>query len=67
MAKVTCERTVKGKASVETRYYLCSLDAEAKKVLRTVRAHWEVDNKLHWTLDVVFGEDAHSYTKDHGP
>lgn len=67
VAKVTCERTSKGKTSVETRYYLCSLEADAKKVLQTVRSHWEVENKLHWTLAVVFGEDAHSYAKDHGP
>lgn len=67
VARVTCERSLKGKTSTETRYYLCSLEVDAKKILHAVRAHWEVENKLHWTLDVVFGEDAHSYAKDHGP
>lgn len=67
VAKVTCERSLKEKTSTQTRYYLCSLEADAKKILHAVRSHWEVENKLHWTLDVVFGEDAHYYTKDHGP
>jgi predicted transposase YbfD/YdcC len=67
IAKLTRERSVRGKSSTETRYYLCSLEADAKKVWHAVRTHWEVENKLHWTLDVIFGEDAHSYAKDHGP
>ena len=67
IAKLSRERSVKGKTSSETRYYLCSLEADAEKVWHAVRRHWQVENKLHWTLDVVFGEDAHSYAKDHGP
>lgn len=67
VAKVTCERLVQGRRSLETRYYLCGFEADAARVLCTVRAHWEVENKLHWVLDVVFGEDAHSYALDHGP
>ena len=59
--------TLGGKTSSETRYFLTSLAANAQKVLHAVRTHWEVENKLHWTLDVVFGEDGHSYAKDHGP
>ncbi len=23
-----------------------------------VRGHWSIENRLHWTLDVTFGEDA---------
>ncbi len=67
VARVTCIRTLKGKTSSETRYYLTSLETDAKKVLHAVRTHWEVENKLHWSLDVVFGEDSHRYAKDHGP
>ena len=66
VARVTCERTSKGKTSVETRYYLCSFKAEAARVLHAVRTHWEVENKLHWTLDVVFGEDRHDYAERQG-
>jgi predicted transposase YbfD/YdcC len=67
IASVTCLRRVNGKSSCETRYYLCAFEADAQRVLHAVRAHWEVENKLHWMLDVVFGEDAHSYALDHGP
>jgi predicted transposase YbfD/YdcC len=66
VAQVICERTLKGKTTRELRYYLCSFKAEAAKVLHAVRTHWEVENKLHWTLDVVFGEDRHDYAERNG-
>ena len=43
--------------SEETRYYISSLITSAKEFLSSVRGHWEVENKLHWVLDVVFRED----------
>jgi predicted transposase YbfD/YdcC len=46
VAKISCERTVKGKTTHEVRYYLCSFNAEAATLLQTVRAHWEVENNL---------------------
>ena len=46
-----------GKFSEETRYYISSLAASAEELLAAVRGHWEVENKLHWVLDVVFRED----------
>ena len=46
-----------GKLSQETRYYISSLKTSAREVLEAVRGHWEVENKLHWVLDVVFRED----------
>lgn len=61
VAKVSSKRTLKGITTYEMRYYLCSFKAQAEKLLTAVRAHWEVENKLHWTLDVVFDEDNHSY------
>jgi predicted transposase YbfD/YdcC len=39
------------------RYYIASLDKEAKFLLETVRGHWGIENELHWVLDVVFKED----------
>jgi predicted transposase YbfD/YdcC len=54
---VEARRTVRGQESVERRYYLSSLKADAPKFARAVRGHWGVENGLHWVLDVVFGED----------
>jgi predicted transposase YbfD/YdcC len=67
VARVCSKRTVKGKISIEKRYYLCSFKVQAEKLLSAVRAHWEVENKLHWTLDVLFDEDAHAYRDRFGP
>lgn len=50
-------RRVKGKNSIERRYYLSSLTLNAKTFAKAVRGHWGVENPLHWTLDVTFRED----------
>ncbi len=54
---VEARRTLQGKQSVERRYYLNSLKADAVKFARAARGRWGVENGLHWVLDVVFGED----------
>jgi predicted transposase YbfD/YdcC len=46
-----------GKASVERRYYISSLPAKAALLGKTVRAHWGIENCMHWVLDVAFRED----------
>lgn len=56
-AIVERERTVGTKTSTEKRYYISSLPAEAKRIAHAVRSHWEVENRLHWCLDVQFNED----------
>lgn len=44
-------------ASVERRYFISSLAADATEALRCVRGHWAIENSLHWVLDVSFRED----------
>ena len=39
------------------RFYISSLDRGAADLARAIRAHWEVENKLHWVLDVSCGND----------
>ncbi|WP_376707302.1 ISAs1 family transposase [Bradyrhizobium vignae] len=34
-------------------------------MLEVVRAHWSIENNLHWVLDVLFDEDACRSRKDH--
>lgn len=41
-----------------TRYYIASLVDTAANYQKNIRSHWGVENKLHWTLDVAFSEDA---------
>ena len=45
--------------AVETRFYITSLHhVEASQFARWIRAHWGIENQLHWVLDVAFNEDA---------
>jgi predicted transposase YbfD/YdcC len=57
IARITDTRTVHGKTSTATRYFISSLDTSASEILKAVRAHWGVENSLHWTLDIAFRED----------
>lgn len=50
-------RTVGGKRTEERRHYISSLPPEADKIAHAVRSHWEVENRLHWCLDVQFNDD----------
>ncbi len=53
---VAAERREKGKVTHERRYYLTSL-TDAATFGRAVRAHWGIENGLHWVLDIAFRED----------
>jgi predicted transposase YbfD/YdcC len=54
---VESTREINGQISVERRYFLSSLPLGVETFARAVRGHWGVENKLHWTMDVCFGED----------
>jgi predicted transposase YbfD/YdcC len=41
-----------------TRYYISSIRASSQDFQKAIRSHWSIENKLHWTLDVAFSEDA---------
>ena len=57
LVMVEAIRAVNGVASTERRYYISSRLADAEHMGTVVRGHWGVENGLHWSLDVAFGED----------
>ena len=59
-----------GKASWEKVYGVTSLSAEqasAAELLKWVRGHWQIENRLHWVRDVTYGEDQSQVRKGHLP
>lgn len=54
-----------GKQTSEVRYYILSRKLAAKKFAEAVRGHWSIENRLHWQLDVTFGEDQSRIRKGH--
>jgi predicted transposase YbfD/YdcC len=56
-----------GKTVHERRYYIASAKLDAKTFARAVRAHWGIENRLHWVLDVVFHDDLVRLRSGHGP
>jgi predicted transposase YbfD/YdcC len=67
ITKVQRERQIKDKTTIETSFYISSLDKDAKKIASAIRSHWQIENGLHWVLDVTFDEDRCRVRKDNAP
>ncbi|MDR0496367.1 MAG: ISAs1 family transposase [Treponema sp.] len=64
---VESTRDTGGETKTERRYFVSSLNADEKLFAHAVRAHWGIENQLHYMLDVVYREDACRVRKDNSP
>lgn len=68
VGRITAERTgADGRTATSVRYVALSKKISPQRLATVVRAHWSIENQLHWTLDVVFDEDDARTRKDNGP
>jgi len=66
IAMVQSERRIGEESTVKRRYFISSLKSDAKLLLHAVRTHWEIENKVHWVLDIAFREDDCRIRKGNG-
>jgi predicted transposase YbfD/YdcC len=67
IGKIHRTREYPGQKTQHTAYYILSKPMSAKQLNQIVRAHWGIENTLHWVLDVTMNEDWTCNRKDHGP
>ncbi len=67
LAAVDAQVTRDGTTTTSRRLYLSSATLTAEAFAAAVRAHWSIENSLHWVLDMTFDEDRARNRKDHGP
>jgi predicted transposase YbfD/YdcC len=65
MVEASVERN--GTVATARRYFLSSIALDPRALARAVRAHWGIENRLHWVLDVVFHDDLMRLRTLHGP
>lgn len=64
---VDSERQIGQRIGRKTRYFISNRTADARRFAGRVRGQWQIENQLHWRLDVVFDEDMAHIRVGHGP
>lgn len=67
IGKIVRTRETGSKITTETAYYLLSTEMTAERFADVAKAHWAVENSLHWMLDVTMNEDQTRNRLDNGP
>jgi len=65
IVRIVSQRQIGENIEVQTRYFISSLPADAKTILKAKRSHWKIENQVHWVLDIAFREDESRVRKDH--
>ena len=66
IAMVEAVRQTGEETTTTRRYFISSLESDAKLMLRAVRSHWGIENKVHWILDITFREDDSRIRRGNG-
>jgi len=67
LVKLLTIRQTGDRTEITTRYFISSWSASAQAFLHHIREHWQIENGLHWVLDMAFREDESRIRKDNAP
>ncbi|MCX4159747.1 MULTISPECIES: ISAs1 family transposase [Paraburkholderia] len=62
---VEATREIGDKVTTERRFHVSSLPPDAAHIAQAVRSHWGIENGMHWSIDMTFGEDQCRVRVDH--
>lgn len=67
VVEIESTREIKGEISKEKRYYISDHSSNPGLIANAIRQHWGIENKLHWVLDISFGDDQSRIRKGNAP